>query len=125
MFPKKHKYNARRSFIDGHHFASQLEASVYSVLKYREIAGEVKDIKCQHTVDLGHGIKWKCDFKFYDIKEKEEKLCEAKGIENPDYIIKLKLYRYYGDKNLEIWKGSAKKPRLVEIIFPKKLTPPS
>ena len=67
--PKKpHKYRAQSTIVDGKSFPSKLEASVYSLLKLRERAGEFKNLKCQVTIRLkdkcdacGDGpIEWKC-----------------------------------------------------------------
>lgn len=111
------KYRAKRT--EG--FPSKLEAAVYYKLLEREKVGAIKNIKRQQQVVLQGGpretrITWRIDFSF-EISDTGE-LCyaEAKGIENADYKIKLKLFRANPPGRLEIWRGSYKNPKLVEIV---------
>lgn len=108
------KYNAMRTAG----FGSKLEASVYQLLLFRQKVGEIKDIKQQVSVDLSCGINWKVDFQFYDRIRKRTMYAEAKGIETERYRICLKLWRGgHGPGPLEIYKGSYKSPKLVDIIY--------
>lgn len=111
----RNKFGAKR--VDG--FPSKLEAAVYQLLKLRERAGEISDIKRQQTVVLQEGsrdvrITWRVDFSF--IERNELVYAEAKGIENADYKLKLKLWRANPPAPLEIWKGHHMRPKLVERI---------
>lgn len=116
MFPKSgSKYGAVRQ--SG--FASKLEASTYQILCLREKAGEIKDIRCQHTVDLGFGVSWKIDFSFTRTLTGETVFAESKGFQDPVYKLKLRMWKHGAAKGLlEIWGGSWQKPVLVEIIKP-------
>jgi hypothetical protein len=110
------KYHAKRQ--GG--FSSRLEYSVYQLLLTRERAGEISDIRKQHCVDLTAAcISWKVDFSFIEKSTGLRVWCEAKGLEKSDYRIKLKLWRVYGPGTLEIWKGSAARPFVAEIVVPR------
>jgi hypothetical protein len=111
------KYNAKRT----NGFSSKLEAQVYELLKLRELAGEIKEIRCQYPIVLQEGkkelrITWKVDFSFIDVKTGQTVFCESKGIEDGVFKLKLKLYKKNRTEKLEIWRGSWKKPFLSEII---------
>lgn len=102
-------------------FSSALENAVHEILLLRQAAGEIKEIKQQQAVVLQEGprsvnIRWKIDFSFIDCKT--DKLCyaEAKGFEEQVYKMKLKLYRKNPKGRLEIYKGTWRKPKLVEVI---------
>lgn len=113
----KNKYNAVRT-ADG--FPSKLEASVYQILKLREKAGDIKDIRRQHVVDLGYGVRWRVDFSFVDCKTGERIYAESKGVECEGYRLKRTMWKNgAGPGLLEIWKGNHTKPRLVETIEPR------
>lgn len=112
------KYNAKRT---ANGFPSKLEESVYNMLKLREAAGEISDIKRQQVVVLQEGdkdtkINWKVDFSF--LKNGVRCYAEAKGVETGEYVLKLKLWRKLKPAPLEIWKGSYQRPYLAERIEP-------
>lgn len=112
-----HKYGARRTIIDGKAFPSKLEAAVYSILSLMQKAGEISDLSCQHTVRISEAqIPWKVDFSF--TRDGKTVYCEAKGIETSDYLIKKKLWKYYGPGKLEIYKGRYTNPKIAEVIDP-------
>ena len=89
---------------------------MHDILKLRERAGEIKDIKCQQTVLLLNVIKWKIDFSFIDCKTEKLVYCEAKGLACNTFQMKLKLYKSDPPAKLEIWKGSYQRPFLAETI---------
>lgn len=45
--PKRQKFNARRTVVDGERFDSQREADYYGELLYRQKAGEIENIQRQ------------------------------------------------------------------------------
>lgn len=109
------KFNARKT----NGFSSALEAAVYDILKLREKAGEITDIRCQHTVVLQDGpretsIRWKVDFSF--LEGGELTFCEAKGVETETYKLKLKMFRKNPPGKLYIYKGHFRNPKVTEII---------
>lgn len=115
LLKKKHKYGA----IKYAGFDSKLEAAVYQILKFREKAKEITDIKCKQTVHLTRAdISWCIDFSFIDLKSGELMYCEAKGVQDKRYMIVKKLYKFYGPAALEIWKGTWQSPYLEETIIP-------
>lgn len=105
-------------------FPSKLEAAVHDVLLLREKCGEISDIKRQQQVVLQEGardvrISWRLDFSFVEKATGQIAYAEAKGIENADYKLKLKLWRANPPARLYIYKGDYKRPKLVEVIEPK------
>lgn len=140
MFPKSpfgkkrvaaNKYGARKTLCSaGHPHPSGLEASVCEVLLLRVKAGDIRNLKYQATVSLAFGIKWKVDWSFEQLVRDPEavlfkthweiRFAEAKGAETRDYRLKLRMWKEgCGPAPLEIWKGSARRPMLVETIYPK------
>jgi len=121
---KRHKFNAIKTIVNGITFPSKLEASVYSILLLRERAGEIRDIKLQASVVVkekcetcGDGpIVWKIDFSFIDCQTEDKVYCEAKGAEVSSYKKRKKIWKSDPPAKLEIWKGSARNPQLVETI---------
>lgn len=113
------KYKAQRTKIGDRNFASKLEASVYQMLQFRERAGEISDIKCQHRVNLIGQVFWRVDFSYIDNATNERCFVEAKGFRTADYEIKKKLWPECRAERLEIWGGSYQRPRLMETIIPK------
>jgi len=103
------KYRNNKVELDGRSFASKLEASVYCLIKPAVV-------QCQDHVYLTDArILYIPDFKcttfdgtFYWV--------EAKGLETTDYRIKRRLWQHYGPGDLHIYKGSAARPFLHEII---------
>lgn len=128
---REHKFNADTSGGG----SSKLERSVHALLLLREKSGEIDDIKRQCSVELGieivisartqkerrRIIRWKVDFCFRVVKTDERMWAEAKGIETRLYRKQLRLWREgAGPGRIEIWKGNYRRPRLVEIVEPKK-----
>lgn len=109
------KYGAIRT----NGFGSKLEAAVHLILKAREQAGEIKDIRQQDSVDLGFKIRWKVDFSFTDRKTGRRVWAEAKGVRTERYLMCLKLWAGgQGPGPLEIYEGRYSAPRLVKTIVP-------
>ena len=119
---REHKFGAVRTSVDGRSFPSKLEASVFSILQIMERDCHISQLKQYDTVFLTEAkISWKLDFCcFAPMKGGPEKEWhEAKGVENSDYLIKLKLWRYYGPGKLHVWKGSHEKPYIHETVIPR------
>ncbi len=114
---KKGKYKAERTG----EFDSKFEASVYEQLRYRELAGEITDIKRQVPIVLQDGppkerIQVKIDFTYVATATGQLRAAEAKGFATERWVIILKLWRRILPMPLEIWKGDHRKPRIVEVI---------
>ena len=98
---------------------SQLELSVCHLIAQREKAGELKHLKHECHVSLSDaGIKSIPDFKCLDLKTGEEFYIEAKGFANDRWPIVKKLWAAYGPGKLEVWQGTAARPKLTETIVP-------
>lgn len=107
-----------RTELDGHSFASKLEASVYQLLKYRKLAGEIRSIQVQDHVHLTAArIAYVPDFRC-EMADGSIEWTEAKGMEGPRWPTIKKLWRFYGPGPLHIWKGDYRRPRLAETIVP-------
>lgn len=119
-FFKKNKFGAQRTLCSmAHPHPSKLEASVCELLILREKAGDIRNLKWQHTVRLDKYTKWKVDWSFESSPDWVLCFAEAKGKETTDYRRKLKMWRDgLGPSSLEIWKGAWKRPFLMEIVLP-------
>ena len=116
FFPKKNKYKATRT-AEG--YDSKLEQAVGAMLHFMEKAGEIKDIRRQHRVELSAAkIACKIDFSYTDVKTNQTIFIEAKGLDLERWRIIKKLWAHYGPGRLEVWKGTYKCPKLHEIIIP-------
>lgn len=116
------KYGAQRTLCQlNHSHRSKLEASVCQLIQLREIAGELKITQIEDHVYLSDAeILYIPDFRCQDPTTYENFWIEAKGFETARWPIIKKLWRVYGPGRLEIWKGTANKPHLDEIIIPKR-----
>lgn len=122
---KSHKYNAKRTIVNGKCFMSGLEGAVYWLLCLRAKAGEIKDIKCYRSFQLTPSVRWKVDFSYFCLKRNCEVAAEAKGKETADYLVKKNLWKDFGTMPLEIYKGTYRRPFLVETIQPSSQPIPS
>lgn len=113
-FLKRNKYGAKRQ----NGFSSKLEAAVFQILRQKEAAGEIKNIRCQHPIHLTEAkIAYKSDFS-YETSDGKTIWVEAKGFETDTWRLKKRLWKFYGPGPLEIYKGTHKKVYLDEVIIP-------
>lgn len=120
---KRNKYSAQRT-ADG--FPSRLEARTYQTLLLREKAGEIRDLRRQHTIRFPCGPGWKVDFSFVDCATGETVFCEAKGQELETYRLKKSMYCgcpvLEHEGKLEVWKaGKGGDPVLTDEVKPKRV----
>lgn len=105
---RKHKFNAKKTVVDGIKFASKMEAKRYLQLKLLERAGKIKGLRLQvpfklqdsfrYRGDLIREIKYTPDFVYYDNDLCETVVEEVKGKITVDYTIRKKLFlKKYGD----------------------------
>jgi len=83
----RHKYNARKTLLDGHNFDSLREARRYRDLKLLERAGRIHSLRLQVPFDLevaGETIgKYVADFTY---QEGDQEIVEdSKGFATPLY----------------------------------------
>lgn len=117
---RRHKFKATRTVVDGMSFPSKLEASVYSLLKLREHAGEIGGLERPGGVDLVLSplgpIRYKPDFVFSE--NGVVTYVEAKGAMTDRWRLIRKLWAAFGPGPLEVWKGTYLKPFIQEVIRP-------
>lgn len=99
--PKKHKYSARKVFVDGHKFDSKKEANRYMVLRNMLNVGLIRNLELQPEFLLQEGfrhkgkkyreIKYIADFRYID-DEGVEWVEDTKGYKTEGYQIKKKLF---------------------------------
>ena len=110
---KRHKFNARKTEVDGITFDSAAEAKAYSTLKLLLAVGEITELERQPRFVLQEGfgrngkkyraITYVADFEF--VRDGERIIVDVKGMPTPVFLLKEKLFRYkYPNLKLEIWK---------------------
>lgn len=115
----KNKYNAIQTKVDGINFASKLEASVYCRLKCHANAGKISGIACQYQVNFDEQMTiMKPDFRFVFWPLGIQMFAEAKGFEGQKWKRDKKIWAKHGPAPMLIYKGTAAKPLLTEIIGP-------
>ena len=90
--PKRNKYNARKTKIDGNTFDSIKEAEYYKELELLRKTGEIKWYCLQPTFILSEGVKYKADFIVLD-KNNEVHVIDVKGFKTDVYKLKKKLLK--------------------------------
>lgn len=114
------KYGAIEVEKKGEKFASKLESKLHDYLLEQEARGEIRDIKTQVRVKLTLAeIVYIPDFSYVDCKTGATCYAEAKGVETDVWRIKRRLWAFYGNGALYVFKGSYKKLYLHEVIIPK------
>lgn len=112
-----HKYKAIRTLVGGKSFPSRLEASVYQTLQTLLKSGKILSLKEYPVVFLTKArISYKVDFLVEYAEPKETVYVEAKGIETGEFLLKKKLWKYYGPAKLEIWKRAGDSFNITEVI---------
>lgn len=93
--PKKSKYNAVKTEVDGIKFDSKHEASRYRELRVLEQAGEITNLRLQVPFELipkskyGMPIRYVADFVY---NENDQLIVEdAKGVKTPIYKLKKRM----------------------------------
>jgi hypothetical protein len=109
-FPKRNKFGAVKTVVDGIQFDSKREAHHYGVLKQRERAGEIDRLECHPKFELKHdGVlicKYKPDFKFFDKAQYRWRVVDVKSeptAKKRDFVLTRKLYEAVFKTELEVW----------------------
>ena len=102
--PKRSKYNARKTVVDGIRFDSKAEAKRYQELKMLERAGEVKELQLQYIYPLmvpgvGNGGayervcvgKYIADFRYRKGPRGLLMVEDVKGVKTAIYRLKKKM----------------------------------
>ena len=111
MYKKGRKYGNRKVQIDGYTFDSAHEGNRYIELKYRMLAGEIKDLELQKQYELQPAFRnaktgklerpvyYRSDFTYFDIERGETVIEDAKSVatrKDKVYQLKRKLMAYKG-----------------------------
>lgn len=86
----RHKYNAKKTLLDGIKFGSIKESKYYLELKLRQRAGEVIFFLRQVPFHLPGGVTYRLDFMEF-LSNGEVHCVEIKGFETKVWKIKKKL----------------------------------
>ncbi len=91
---RPHKFNARRTEVNGISFASAKEGRRYAELKLLERAGQIRNLELQPRFDLIVNGKKVCryiaDFAFFEGNERI--VLDVKGYETREFKLKRKLF---------------------------------
>lgn len=113
------KYGQKKQRRGGRSFDSKLEANVFEMLRLRELAGEITEIKQQVNVHLTKArILYKPDYSYIDCETQETIYVEAKGFETPVWRIKRRLWKCYGPGPLMVYRGANQNFFLKETLIP-------
>lgn len=84
LVPKRNKYGAEKTIIDGIRFDSKAEGAYYAALKVRERQGEVSGLaihkKFELTVNGARIGSYKPDFCFWDHTVDRFRCVDVKGV---------------------------------------------
>ena len=104
-----HKYNAKKTVIDGIKFDSKKEAARYEVLKGLELVGKIDRLELQPRFVLMDGFRYEgkairkieyvADFLYRDLSTCELIVEDVKGVKTDVYKLKKKLFlKHYGNE---------------------------
>lgn len=106
--PKRNKFGAKKTVVDGIRFDSKREAEYYAELKLREKAGEVYEVEMQRPFAIvinGQLVcTYKSDFHFYDAIAKRRRVVDTKGFATPEFKLKKKLMKAVLGLEIEVVK---------------------
>lgn len=100
---RRHKYNAKRTTIDGITFDSKAEARRYTQLKLLERAGTIRELELQPKFELQQkyqsgsgknirGIFYVADFLYIDTETGKTVIEDVKGRKTAVYNLKKKIF---------------------------------
>lgn len=118
---KRSKFGNRRAqslLSKGRSFDSQGERDCFEMLKAEELAGRIRDLRCQVSVYLGEArYRYIADFEFFDVELGETIWGDFKGHEQPRWRDTVKQWRAYGPGRLRVWKKARDQIVLVKEIM--------
>lgn len=86
----RHKFNAKRTDIDGISFSSKKEAVFYSSLKLRQSAGDILFFLRQVPFHLPGGVRYVVDFVTFNA-DGSVHFIDVKGFKTSEYLMKKKM----------------------------------
>jgi hypothetical protein len=110
---KRNKFGAKKTVVDGITFDSQKEARRFSELKKLRFEGEIAELELQPEFilegksgnpleyDSGRQIKYRADFRYFDMRAQIWVIEDAKGFKTRDYKIKKSIMSDMGLKVVE------------------------
>jgi Protein of unknown function (DUF1064) len=108
--PKRNKFGAIKTVVDGITFDSKREAFHYGTLKQRETAGEIERLECHPKYELKvNGLlicKFKPDFRFFDKAQYRQRVVDVKSeptAKKRDFVLTRKLFEAVQRQELEVW----------------------
>ena len=109
---KKHKYNAKKTVVDGISFDSKAEAEYYIHLKYLQSINIVRSFYLQPVINIIPNFKYdgktirkmdyRLDFKV-EYTDGTTEYIDIKGMATTDAKMKLKLARYFNQDKKITW----------------------
>jgi Protein of unknown function (DUF1064) len=111
---RRHKYNAKKTVVDGITFASKAEAAAYEQLKISQEQGLISDLRLQPRFLLQEPFKdsegvthraihYVADFSFK--RGGRAVVVDVKGMETDTWKLKKKIFMHqYPHLFLEVWK---------------------
>lgn len=120
---KPRKFGNKRTLCSRNHsHRSGLESKVCEMLLLREKAKEIYLEQVEATVHLTRAkIRYIADFKCFDLLLNRTFYVEAKGCETDRWQIIRKLYPFYADHPLEVWKENRRGLYMEKLILPEGL----
>lgn len=95
--PRRSKYNAKRTEVDGIRFDSLAEARRYNELKLLQRAGEISELvvhpKFRIDVEGQHICDYEADFSYQPERSYEPVIEDVKGMRTDVYKLKRKLVK--------------------------------
>lgn len=117
---KKNRLGSRAKKIRGadYLFDSRLEGRLFDLLKLRERAGELVDIRVKPNVRITDArILVIPDFSAIDAASGALRYHEAKGFRTEVWLLKMRLWRAYGPAHIDVYiAGTGGDPVLAETI---------
>ncbi len=94
-YPRRSKFGAIKTTVDGIRFDSKHEATEYQKLRACQRAGRIRDLRLQVEYELRVNsvliCKYVADFVYYDVETKKHVVADAKGYRTREYILKRRL----------------------------------
>lgn len=101
--PRRNKYGATITEVDGVKFHSRLEADYYRHLRWCQQFGTVERFHRQVIFDLGGGVKYVCDFLVIE-KGGGIRYIDTKGFETAEFKRSKKLVKHLYGVEIEVVK---------------------
>lgn len=113
VIPKRHKYGAKSTDVDGIRFSSRKEAGRWQELKMLERGGEITGLTRQVTYYLqgangpiltptGWKARYVADFVYFDNRTKDIVVEDAKGYATAEYKLKRAILAAQGITIVEV-----------------------